>query len=111
MTGDVAVHQPDTWIVCLESNHDETAAWEKNDITSWWVVKLQVESTWVVGLVLFLLENCKVMAVEVDLGVLVLEGCFMEWDAYWMSVGAGTEAFYRKDKVDLWRLVVMPEEH
>jgi len=38
---DVAMHEPDTWVVSLESQDDETCSWQKSSITTSRVVEVE----------------------------------------------------------------------
>lgn len=58
---------PSTRIVGFESDNDETANGEKDDVAAGWVVEFGIESSVAISFV-GLLEKGKVVAVEMHLG-------------------------------------------
>ena len=68
---DVAMKSPSTRIVGFESDNDETANGEKDDVAARWVVEFGVESSVTISFV-GLLEEGKVVAVEMHLVFMAL---------------------------------------
>ena len=61
------MHYPGSRIVGPEGDNDEAVAWKQNNVATRRVVQLQVQVTWVVGLVVGLLEDGKVVTMEMYL--------------------------------------------
>ena len=66
MSGDMAVHEPGARVVGFESDDDIAAPGHEDDVAAGWVVEFQVEVRSVEFLVVGLLEEGEVVAVEVD---------------------------------------------
>lgn len=61
------MHEPAARIVGLESDDDEAIGREENDVSAGRVVQVELDFGGVVVLMFLLLEDGKVMAVEMDL--------------------------------------------
>jgi hypothetical protein len=66
MVRDVAVYEPGTGVVGLESNDDVAVLWKENDVPAWRIVECEVETGWE-GVGANLLQNGEIMTVEMDL--------------------------------------------
>lgn len=67
----MAVHQPDSRVVRLESDDNITLVGQEHYITSWRVVKLEVEVFGVVNFILGLLKNGEIVSMKVNLATYV----------------------------------------
>jgi hypothetical protein len=72
MPSDMAMHEPNTWIIGFKGDHDEATYGKEHNISSRWIVEFEVEFAGVVNLVTFLLQDRKVVAVEMDLMIVKL---------------------------------------
>lgn len=59
----MAVHEPRTWVISLESDDYESIGWEKDNVPTWRIIELQVEILEVETRVVGLLEEGKVVTV------------------------------------------------
>jgi len=73
MEGNVAVHEPRPWIVGLEGDDSKPSLRVRartigndDDVTAWWIVDVGVETVRT-KITILLLDDCKVMPVEVNL--------------------------------------------
>ena len=66
MTGNVAMHDPCSWVVGLECYHHVSAIREQNNIATWWSVEVQIQIDWEMIYVV-LLEDGEVVTMQVNL--------------------------------------------
>jgi hypothetical protein len=64
---DMTMHQPASWVVSFKGDDNEAVPRQQNHITPRRIYQSEIEQIWRILCVFDLLENCKVMAVQVDL--------------------------------------------
>lgn len=71
MLSNVAMHQPCSWVVGFEGNHDVSLLWQDDYVSSWRVLFVQYRRAGIERCIVCLRENGKIVAVQVDLGHLI----------------------------------------
>ena len=64
---DMTMHQPASWVVSFKGDDNEAVPRQQNHITPRRIYQSEIEQVWRILCVFDLVENCKVMAVQVDL--------------------------------------------